>query len=388
MRKLIVALCAAHALLLGGCASVGNFTSIYREEDLGEGATVFVDAEQWAVLNIPRRVPLLTSDGNLRRDSEGNIVTYEERVVCSMPSPDAIAAAAASGNLTLDNPGGSSGGAGFSASEAAAAIGLRTQSIQLLRDAMFRMCEGYAAGAIDQIEYGIMLRRFQSNMIAILAIEQLTGAVVAGQAAVSSGANAPELAALDRQIADIQGRIRAKRIERAGQEADKHAQTDSDIEELEQELARAIERRVALVMGSTYGAVGSSSSQRTQIDAQTARAVSQAVESITLAAMNDDFRGAACFEMARLGTFDAELLRGQTSASTGDINGAQGYCLDILRVHAANRERVDMQIGRAIERLIPERGPIPPANLAAIQTLLAQLDYGWSSGDLRQFPTN
>ena len=57
------------------------------------------------------------------------------------------------------------------------AIGLRTQSIQLLRDAMYRICEAYWNDALDSESLIAMHRRFQNLMTGLLAIEQLTGAV-------------------------------------------------------------------------------------------------------------------------------------------------------------------------------------------------------------------
>lgn len=42
---------------------------------------------------------------------------------------------------------------------------------------MYRNCEAYALGGASSIGLGTLQRRFQSTMVAILAIEQLTGAV-------------------------------------------------------------------------------------------------------------------------------------------------------------------------------------------------------------------
>ncbi len=111
----------------------------------------------------------------------------ETRIVtCAEPSPDALSALSAAG----------SGGASYqqiaanlalSEAESAASIGLRTQSIQLLRDGMYRLCEGFAAGALTAEEYNKQQRRYQNLMLSLLAIEQLTGAVAAGQATLGEG---------------------------------------------------------------------------------------------------------------------------------------------------------------------------------------------------------
>jgi len=55
---------------------------------------------------------------------------------------------------------------------------------------MYRLCEGYAGGAIDGPEFNRQQRRYQNLMLSLLAIEQLTGAVVARQVGLGEGAGA------------------------------------------------------------------------------------------------------------------------------------------------------------------------------------------------------
>jgi Putative restriction endonuclease len=100
-------------------------------------------------------------------------------VTCTEPSPDALSAisasVAASGGLS--NQAAAAIEAGLR--QSVAGIGLRTQSIQMLRDQGFRVCEAYASGAIDKLDYRQLLRRSQVFTTAILAIEQLTSATKA-----------------------------------------------------------------------------------------------------------------------------------------------------------------------------------------------------------------
>ena len=161
------------ALSLSACA-IGNMAAVNKKETIGSGfgggsapAGVFIDAEQRAVLSNKR------SDRDLR-------------VVCAEPSPDALSAIAAQAGVSvsdISNAVSAEGGV----SQAAANIGLRTQTIQTLRDGFYRVCEAYMNG-LSQEQYSIMLRRFQTNMIALLAIEQLTGSVKGGDAVVSASA--------------------------------------------------------------------------------------------------------------------------------------------------------------------------------------------------------
>lgn len=130
------------------------------------------------------------------------------RIICAEPSPDALAtiSATAGANVatelaknaskrteveTSEDASRASASQSVSAAlaEQGAFVGLRTQSIQLLRDTMYRLCEGYAAGAIQPSEFAAMQRRYQSTMMGLLAIEQLTRPVVAAQVALASNAS-------------------------------------------------------------------------------------------------------------------------------------------------------------------------------------------------------
>ena len=172
-----ISLVLLSAMSLVACASVGNLAAVNKKETLGSGyngkgfapAGVFIDAEQRAVLS------------NRRNSNIDDI-----RVVCAEPAPDALSAIAAQAGVSvsdISNAVTAEGGV----SEAAANIGLRTQTIQTLRDGFYRVCEAYMNGLSEE-QYAIMLRRFQTNMIALLAIEQLTGAVKGGDAVVSASA--------------------------------------------------------------------------------------------------------------------------------------------------------------------------------------------------------
>jgi hypothetical protein len=66
-------------------------------------------------------------------------------------------------------------------------IGLRTPTIQLLRDGMYRLCEAYMNGAIDRSRYTVLINRYQQMMIGLVAIEQLTGVVRTSQNRISAG---------------------------------------------------------------------------------------------------------------------------------------------------------------------------------------------------------
>ena len=171
-------------LSLGGCANY-----IFRSFDIDSGESLSLDAKQ--------RLVLATYKGG----KSGN-----RKIVCAEPSPDAFSAtsasAAASAAFTFPTllPGGQtgtdggqpgtsgSGGIAAARSESAASIGMRTQTIQLLRDGLYRACEAYMNGAIDQHQYNIILLNIDKLMVTLLGIDAIGGTPKAAPATITAGA--------------------------------------------------------------------------------------------------------------------------------------------------------------------------------------------------------
>ncbi len=164
-------------MLMSSCA---RLNSIHRESDFGDNfSTISVDAKQRFLLS-------------RNYDATGKTV----QKICAEPSPDVFSAFAAS----------LSGSAKFkafeaalsaSSSESAATIGIRTQAIQLLRDGMYRICEGVLNGDIDKGKYVDLHQRYQRIMVTLVAIEQLTGAVRPPSVAIQTSALAGRPARLN-----------------------------------------------------------------------------------------------------------------------------------------------------------------------------------------------
>ena len=162
MRNLIILI---SVVLLSACA---NLQSINRTTDLpgiGSGKAIHLDAQQRVV------------------------VVNKKDQFCAEPSPDALAAYAASLGLGVSAP--TQGAASFANAlqSSAGNIGLRTQSITLMRDTLYRTCEAYANGAINEVQTNISLYRSQDLTAVILAVEQLTGAVIGPQVVLTSTAS-------------------------------------------------------------------------------------------------------------------------------------------------------------------------------------------------------
>jgi len=150
-----------------GCTPSANHASVFRDADLNQDShkahALLIDAQQRAILTSPVSHPSANN---------GSLVMY-----CAEPSPDALVAlssafaASASGssaNAQLQ------GAMQQSMSENAAPLGRRSQSIHLLRDASYRLCEARKDGIISNGTFPVALNRLQDGMVTLLAIEQLT----------------------------------------------------------------------------------------------------------------------------------------------------------------------------------------------------------------------
>lgn len=180
MKSLSRLVCAISALTLVGCA---NLNTQSRNFSGHQAEVKTVDASQRAIFSVHKKY--------------GNDKQWT--AVCAEPSPDALIAYATSVGASLNAPGKANLDLALSQSQAAASIGLRTQTIQLLRDGMYRLCEAYASGSIDNDDMESLQRRYQNMMIGLLAIEQITGPVVARQSAFSTAAGA----AIGKALGDI-----------------------------------------------------------------------------------------------------------------------------------------------------------------------------------------
>lgn len=165
----------AIAMLAGLSASLAacDGGTIYKKGSLGSFQTLSVDARQRLVVSGTRQ-----SDG--------------VRVICAEPSPDALVAQAAVLSAR-DNFAGQTGApsAGGSAvvgfQESAASIGLRTQSIQVLRDGYYRLCETYLNDAINREQYLAVIKNVDTFIAVSLAIDGLSNPKAAQNVAITTG---------------------------------------------------------------------------------------------------------------------------------------------------------------------------------------------------------
>lgn len=161
--------------ILSGCA---NFNTISRTSSLGgvsntQNTAIHLDAQQRVVLS--------------KKDMEK---------VCAEPNPDAMAAYVAALGIGVQVPrlGGGSGAGGQQTS--VADIGLRTQSITLMRDVLYRICEASMNNMVGPVYNATLLGRGMDLTAIVLSVEQLTGAVKAKQAILQGSTDASAAANL------------------------------------------------------------------------------------------------------------------------------------------------------------------------------------------------
>ncbi len=185
------AMAALAMMPLTGCANY-----IFRTFDIDQGENLSIDARQ--------RTVLVTHKGGKTRD---------RTVVCAELSPDVLTAqavsASARGTATLPAAAeGATGQSSFSgsiagaSSEAAASIAMRSQTIQLLRDGLFRACEAYMNGGIDQHQYNVVLLNIHKLMITLLGVDAIGGMPTTPAVALGVAGKAGDQVAIESRAAE------------------------------------------------------------------------------------------------------------------------------------------------------------------------------------------
>lgn len=181
------------ALIVFASTGCANLTNYNQERTAAENSKIFfIDAKQRAIFSSHAKTTKSITD------KENKTLRTEEEFqrFCAEPSPDALSAIAASLGVSLSVPGQGDVGVNHAITETAADIGIRTSAIQALRDITYRNCEGYVNGGITPFGLETLQRRFQSTLVAVLAIEQLTGAVRANGVALTSSISKSDAASL------------------------------------------------------------------------------------------------------------------------------------------------------------------------------------------------
>lgn len=339
-----VLMTVAVTIVLVGC---GNLNSVYRDFEVDKGRGAMVDIKQRAVI------------ASTRVEKNGE-VTKTRTIVCAEPSPDALSAYAAELSAKADTPGKTSAQLAAAFQESASFVGLRTQSIQLLRDAMYRMCEAYMSGGLDETQYQLLLRRFQKNMVALLAVEQLTGAIrvppvtinTQGQAesARSLSSITEQIKKTDKEIAALDTQIKEATIDLENADAAQKPGLEADIAKLKTDK-KALEADKAALEKSrteTRDLVASGSATATVNLAQMPgnrsdehiQAVSGVVKDIAMRVLNTDDLGALCWSSL--------IKEGAANSNTNDLCKTHFATSNQSRVNSNDLTRLYIETQSAI----------------------------------------
>ena len=176
MHNIIRLVSLVFILVIVGCA---NINSIHRSSVFSDDRSeaVFIDAKQRGLISNPDKAEIKITEYRKNGDVVVETTINNQLRLCIEAAPDVFSAFATSAAAQVAVKAAEKSGEGrfsLASSENAATIS-RTQTINMLREAMFRTCERYLNGAIDKNELIVQAARDQRVMVSILAIEQLTG---------------------------------------------------------------------------------------------------------------------------------------------------------------------------------------------------------------------
>lgn len=286
---------ALSLLTLHGC---GNWNSVYHTHDFTTDGAAIVDIKQRAIVSSP------------------------QGIVCAEPSPDALATyageLAAKSTVAGKTPVELAG----AYQEAAAFVGMRSQTIQLLRDQLFRLCEAKMNGVIDTKEYQMLLARNQRYTVALMAIEQLTGSTqvpIVALASTSSAALVNDVELAEKQLKEAEAEKSKIETEAKGKSTPEQTAEIDSLKGTIGALKMRIEKgRSAIASGTTTQYVGTYTGN--SLDAAAAYA---AVSSIATKAFEQSDADYLCFN--ELTTIAGQELQGTRTTS------AQGVLIEYCR---------------------------------------------------------
>ncbi|HBH88281.1 MAG TPA: hypothetical protein DDZ43_11810 [Hyphomonadaceae bacterium] len=171
---------AAAMTALAGCA---NLNSINHRFDIPNDSphAITVDARQRGIISNNVRITQGTGD---------NAREVERLTICAEQYPDVytVLGGALGGSFSLipaDPSPQLQAAVNGAFNETGSGI-QRTQTVNILREMMFRTCERFMNGGIDRAELSVQAARDVRAMVSILAIEQLTGLLTPDPTVISS----------------------------------------------------------------------------------------------------------------------------------------------------------------------------------------------------------
>ena len=295
IRAVAVAGGCVLGLLLSACASkYSTHTTMHK---VGASDVLLSSAELRATVSTP-----------VTRAADGSRL-LPDQIVCAEPSPDVAKAVqelfGLGAGLGVDIPTQVSGAAALSLAkaraEAAAQLGERLATIQLLRDGLYRACEAYANGAFTETTYALLLSRYDDTMVTLLSAELAAGnfgrqlATLGGSADGSSTASADldsaigaanlakqQLEEAEQAKGEAEGELAAAEAELETAQAAGDTDTgeeEAKVEDKQEEVADA-ERRVKIAIDSTAKATATAAAAVGGITQTASKDVAEVVHEI------------------------------------------------------------------------------------------------------------
>ena len=315
-RTIAIAASMLIATVLTGCA---NLQTVERTTPIEDDTAIHLDAQQRLVLFTRKK---FTRENNTDEQKKTDKEKYYTKYTyCAEPSPDAMSSYAASLALGLSGPSQSDAFLVNALQSPTGNIGLRTQSITLMRDALYRMCEAYNNGGLDEGQVNELFRRSQNLTAVVLAVEQLTGAVSPNSILLTPNVRASASLLLNQQLLD-QAKYRVQNLQKgvtaaenelkkipnsaqAGEETTKKA--ENNLKYAKERLKDAIEvrdaiqasRNAALTNATAETAETQSSEQfsipgQHHLNAETAKEIATAVKDMVTNVINENDAFALC----------------------------------------------------------------------------------------------
>ena len=138
---------------------------------------VIMNAERRVIFFSDKGVPHGGENTNLQNKASGHEQRqrgFRPKVICAEPSPDVVSQLALSGGLNALTQTGNSTEANLAIAAAVSRLSNRTQTIQLLRDGLYRACEAYFNGVLEEEDYKSIIKGYDELLITLVAIEGLS----------------------------------------------------------------------------------------------------------------------------------------------------------------------------------------------------------------------
>lgn len=312
---------------LSGC---GNWDAVHKDHDFSGNNSVTLDIKSRAIISNDLDTEKAYAKDGINYKEKGTLTR-----VCAEPSPDALTAYAAQlstqkeskENLALGIDGSYQGSAAF--------VGMRTQTVQLLRDQLYRLCEANMNGWIDQSKYEMLVTRNQRYTLALMAIENLAQATQVPVVTLTPSSST----ALYQNWKNASEALAKAETEK--KELEKLPAAEKTTEENKKKLAD-IDKSIALYKEWENSAKSALISGTTSIQTGTTRSSSinsdavTAIKEITNSLINSDDSGYLCFNLIN------DISKGGGTPASGAQTELYNYCTKALagnapiKLHNAN----------------------------------------------------